>query len=260
MSRNRANGATPVDITEMFDEIADKPCVPYPSLTRDELLALADAPLLNDADDAGWWDALTVQARHEVLATAQRGLLARGLVSIDRSDAEQLDIGRPLRTVLALRRAPAFVTLIGNTRHPSPVLRCYGAVDADGRIAVLIEARVITGVAEYLLCSPSYAATTAARLLLAPPDAEDPEAVEGPQELGGRIVRRRLEIFPPGSLHHGHRYLAFAGKTAGALASVDDDGHAGQPREAGEQTVAELIAGHWGADAVAASLPRAPRR
>lgn len=241
----------PAEVAAIFDEFADRPFVAYPSLTRDELFALGDSPLFVDTDDAAWWGGLAEDTRPEVLASAQRGLLARGLVDIDSTDNARLDVSSRLRILLALRAAPAFVTLVGNYRHPSPILRCYGVLGPDERVAVLVEARVITGVAEYLLCRPNYAATTVARLLLAPPDTEDPEAVPAPDELGARMVRRRLELFPPGSMERGRRFLAHAGLAAGALAEVDADGHAGPAREATEQSVVDLVTESWAADAVA---------
>ncbi len=231
---------------QLFDQFGDEPFVPYPTLTRDELLSLNDAPLLRDTEDSAWWAGLDERTRAEVFATAQRGLLARGLVSIDPADARQLDITARVRTVLALRSAPAFVTLVGNAGQPSPGLRCYGVLGPDEQVAVLVEARIITGVAEYLLCRPNYAATVVTRFLFAPPDGSDPAAEPAPAALGSRMVQRRLELFAPGALDRGRRYLASAGTSAGALAPVDADGRAGQARGVTEQAVVELVSSTWG--------------
>ncbi len=88
--------------------------------------------------------------------------------------------------------------------------------------------------------------------MLAAPDADDPDAVEGPEELGGRIARRRLEMFAPGRLDNARRFVAFAGTTSAAVATVDGDGHAADPHEMSEHELVELVEDGWRGDAAAA--------
>jgi hypothetical protein len=243
----------PAEVVRLFEALGEEQFVRYPSLTRDELISIGDQPMLHDAEDLAWWDGLDEGTRAQVRATAQRGLLARGLVSLDGSDPAVLDVSSPLRTVLALRRVPAFVTLVGPAAGRSPTLRCYGVLGPDSRTAVLLEARILTGVAEYLLCTPAYAATAVTRFLFAPPDPDDPAAVPAEAELGGRMVLRRLELFPPGELSDGRRFVAVAGVSAGALAPVGSDGRPGPAAQVSEQSVVDLVSAHWAGDTVAAA-------
>ncbi len=236
----------PFAVEQLFDDLGDEEYVSYPPLTRDELVGLGDEPLLRDIEDLTWWSDLDERTRTEVSATAQRGLLARGLVALDPAGATRIDVTPRVRTVLALRSAPAFVTLVGNVGRPSPTLRCYGVLGPEQRVAVLVEARIMTGIAEYLLCRPAYAAGVVTRFLLAPPDASDPDARPAPDGLGTHVVQRRLELFPPGSLDRGQRFLASAGTAAAALAPVGPDGHAGQARSVSERSVLDLVAATWG--------------
>jgi hypothetical protein len=201
----------------LLDDLDGHESVPYPSLTRDELLSLGDEPLLLDTDDVEWLDRLSPGTRAEVVATAQRGLVARDLVSA--RDAETLDVDRRVRMILALRRVPAFVTLAGSASD-HPVFRCYGVLGPDGTAAVLVEVRRMPGVGEYRLCTPRYAAGVVSRFLLTPSPG-----------------RRRLEMFPPGSLTHGERYFVVP---PGTLRTPS-----GQESPATPGGLAELITARW---------------
>ena len=53
-----------------------------PSLTREELIALGDNPVLRSAEDDAWWAGLDEAAQVAVLFTARRGLVARDLLRV----------------------------------------------------------------------------------------------------------------------------------------------------------------------------------
>lgn len=243
------------DLQARLAELAEVDHVGYPPLTRDELLSLGDRPAFADRADLTWWGGLDERTRAEVRATAQRGLLARCLASIDRDEPTALVVDDRLALVLAVRTMPAFVTVAGNAASGDPMLRCYGVLDAGGSLAaVLLEARLLPGVSEFVLGTPHYAATALTRLLYAPPDQSDPAATSADHPAGGVLVRR-MEMFPPGITSGGRRYLIMAAATAGALATVDAAGRPGPLTEITEQAVVDLVLSGWSDDAARAAAP-----
>jgi hypothetical protein len=241
------------ELGDQLAQLADADHVEYPAITRDELIALNDAPAFADTADLSWWGGLTDSTRDELRASAQRGLLARGLVTLDPDDPARLVVDDRIGFVLAVRSVPAFVTIAGNVSSADPMLRCYGILGHSAELAaVLVEARLLPGVSEFVLGTPTYAATALTRCLYAQPDATDPDAV-AVHNPAKRVVVRRMEMFPPGVRSGGRRYLALAGVTAGALAAVDATGRRGPLAEVTEQGVIDLVLAGWTDDAVRAA-------
>ena len=87
--------------------------VRLPRLTREELAALGDRPILVDAEDRAWWDGLDDSRRAEITTTARHGLLARELA---RPDGDGLELDGRLKFILAVRSAPAWLASRPATR------------------------------------------------------------------------------------------------------------------------------------------------
>lgn len=238
---------------KVFAELAEVDHVDYPALTRDELISLGDTPAFADRADLAWWGGLDDATRAELRASAQRGLLARGLARIDTEDPTKLAVEDRVARTLAVRSLPAFVTIAGNVSSADVALRCHGILDEqDALAAVLLEARLLPGISEFVLATPAYAATALTRFLFAEPDPADPGAV-AVQNPAKRVVVRRMEMFPAGVVSGGRRYLVLAGVMAGALATVDDTGRRGPLTEVTEQAVIDLVLAGWADDAVRAA-------
>lgn len=86
------------------------------SLTREELRGVGDDPLLANAADTLWWEALGEREQELVLETAQRGLLARNL--LEPSGEAGLRATEEVRVVLAARTAPDWIMVLGEPGAP----------------------------------------------------------------------------------------------------------------------------------------------
>ena len=199
--------------------------VRLPRLTREELVALGDRPVLVDADDRSWWAGLDRDQQREIVTTAQHGLIARDLA---RPDGDGLELDGRLKFVLAVRSAPAWLGVAsGDTR-----LLAHG-VDLPEGPFVLLEHRPLPGVANFvgMKAEPGVDAIVAF-LLRSPADGED-------------VVSRRLEVLHPEPEPDTQRRILLVGRREARVAPVSADGVAGEPvptdPAALRATVLELI-------------------
>ena len=231
------------EVAALLERLDGVDHVDLPTLTREELLSLGDLPAFGDADDLAWWGGLSSETRDEVAAGAQRGLLGRRLIGPD-ADPTRVRVDPDLQVTLAIRSAPAFLTVVGVPGRPTPSVRALGVLDEHGAVsAVLLERRPVAGVCDFVLASESYAAMAVTRFLFEPPTADDPDArpVDSPLQ---RVLLRRVETFAAGD-PTGVRHLAYAGVTAGALAPIDARGHAGVPVPVTEASMIDTVRAEW---------------
>jgi hypothetical protein len=234
-------------LDRLLDRLEQEPAFRLPTLTREELCALEDRPVLADAEDAHWWSSLEAAVRAEVVSATQRGLLARGLVRVG-SDRSRLELTDPVRLVLAVRAAPSFALLAHSDapaadRGPIGALRVYGidrpAADGAGPDArpVLLESRPVPGVVDFLLARAASAAAGIADLLL------DPSTV--PTTAGPRsAVVRRLELVRPrrGPVRPApERRLILVGRSSARICTASPEGVAGEPAPVDHDALVRLV-------------------
>jgi hypothetical protein len=181
--------------------------VRLPRLTREELAALSDAPVLADAEDRSWWAGLDDRQRKEVTTAAWRGLMARDLA---RQSAEGLQLDARLKFITGVRSAPAWLAVAsGETR-----LVAYG-VDLPEGPYMLVEHRPVPGVANFVgIKAEPGADAVVAFLLRAPAEGED-------------VVTRRLEVLHPEPEPDTQRRILLVGRREARIAPVSADGVAG---------------------------------
>ena len=182
--------------------------VRLPRLTREELAALSDRPVLADAEDSSWWAGLDDGQRKEITTAAWRGLMARDLV---RQSRDGLEVDGRLKFITGVRSAPAWLAVAsGETR-----LIAHG-VDLPEGPFVLIEHRPVPGVANFVgvKLEPGADAITAF-LLRSPADGED-------------VVTRRLEVLHPEHDPDTQRRILLVGRREARIAPVSVDGVAGE--------------------------------
>jgi len=85
--------------------------VTLPTLTREELVALGDAPVLADGADAQWWTGLDADARQLVVQAAQRGLVARRLLTA-RPGQDELFVADEVQVILRARHEPSWLVVL----------------------------------------------------------------------------------------------------------------------------------------------------
>jgi len=84
-----------------------------PTLTREELRALEDEPVVALVEEDRWWSSLPDAERTQIRAAAARGLLARDLVWPSRDAAQQLQAHPDLALLLIARHEPTWVMALG---------------------------------------------------------------------------------------------------------------------------------------------------
>ncbi len=164
-----------------------------PTLTREELRALEDEPVIELIEEQRWWSGLDDERRTEVRAAALRSLLARDLVWPSGEDAAEIETDADLALLLASRHAPSWVLALGEI----PVVGDGSTVPDPVRGAVLIcgtpeddhDQAVICAHVEGLYLNrlaPRDAATeTAASWLLRVPSTP------------GEVVQRTVDVLAP---------------------------------------------------------------
>lgn len=233
------------EVGTLAELLAGNDHVVHPTLTREQLIAAGDRPVCTDVRDLQWWNGLTDEARVEVAAAAQKALLAADQVRLDADRPGEVVLSPALQAITTIRSAPAFVSVAGGERIDEPTMRCFGLhLDDPAEVAVLLEARVFPGISEFLLGTATWAAGMLTRFVLAPPGSHDPDAAEVGAPLG-RVVVRRLQLFPPGRWDGGQRIRVYAGVTGGAVEDIAPDGTGSGPGATTEQALAGRILTAW---------------
>jgi hypothetical protein len=173
-----------------------------PALTREELFALGDRPVLAHGGDLAWWTGLDAPTRQVVVDTAQRGLVARRLLVGGDPPGPALVAAEEVQVVLRARREPSWIMVLGEpaqsgrpsdgdpsdegqARGPGYQVALTGIdLGSSPGAAVLISARV-EGIYVNRLATPVVAFDEAVEWLLRPVPAE--------------LVRvgRTVEVLPP---------------------------------------------------------------
>lgn len=114
-----------------------------PSLTREELFSLGDAPQLVHAGDVEWWSGLDDAGRALVAQTAQRGLIARNLL-VAEPGRDDFVADRLVQVVLRARREPSWLIVLREPETSVDTWLVASGIDLDAHrtAAVLISARV----------------------------------------------------------------------------------------------------------------------
>jgi hypothetical protein len=185
--------------------------VRLPRLTREELVALGDRPVLVDADDQAWWDGLDAGQREEVTATAWRGLLARDLAR-HRKKGEGIQVDGRLTFIRDVRAAPAWLAVA----TAETTLRAYG-IDLPEGPYVLIEHRPTPGIAHFVGAKADPGVEAVVTYLLRAPGA------------GEGVRTRRLEVVHPEPHPDTQRRILLVGDHEARIATVAADGVAGDP-------------------------------
>lgn len=146
--------------------------VQLPALTREELRALGDQPVLGHGGDDAWWAELDVPARELVVETAQRGLIARNLIVGSDGDPP-LRVADPVQVVLRARHEPAWILVVAqpspDSTTPAAQVALYGIDLAEHDTAAVLIAARIEGIYAHRLTVPTVAVDAAVEWLLAPP-------------------------------------------------------------------------------------------
>jgi hypothetical protein len=225
----------------IVNRLAAQPDVRLPSLTREELYALGDQPVLADAGDVHWWQALDQTTQEVVAESAQRSLIARNLLVPDSDGHRTLTVADEVQIILAARRAPSWLMVLGEPGLGAPT---FGAAHAQSGVqialtgidlrahqtaAVLISAR-IQGIYAHRLVTPALAMDEAAIWLTRAPTADQGQI--------GRSVETILpaEAEPTRVGNPGQpaptrrtRALVLSDENQWVLAVLDPDGSPGQP-------------------------------
>lgn len=216
----------PIDLsTAVLALLGEHGDASLPSLTREELRALGDRPVLGHGGDDAWWDGLDEPARRLVVETAQRGLIARELIQAAEGEPP-LRVSDVVQVVLRARHEPAWIVVVGEPSEdpsvPAAQVALYGIdLAAQETAAVLIAAR-IEGIYAHRLTSPARAMDAAVEWLLAPP-ATDTSTV-------GRTVEALLPRDPQvRNTIADVRAIVLGTGREWRLAQLDDAGRAGEP-------------------------------
>jgi len=180
--------------------------VTLPTLTREELTSLGDAPVLAHRGDTQWWDDLAADARQLVVQTAQRGLVARRLLTA-RPGQDELFVADEVQVILRARHEPSWLLVL---REPGEIEQADVRVVVSGidlhaheTAAALIEIRV-DGIYGHRLAASLTAVDAVLGWLLRPPAAGDAtvgRTVEAltPAEVGTAVTHQRAILIGTGA-------------------------------------------------------------
>ena len=201
--------------------MADSPVVDkiLPTLTREELRALEDDPVIGLVEEDQWWTDLSEVERQSIRSAATRSLLARDLVwpTTDNRAATDPDLALLLNT----RSAPTWLLALGERWLPGDgssvpdsdaprgaVLVC-GTAEEDADNAVICAP--VEGLYLNRLTTRELAVQAAADWMLRVPS--DPDLV----------VQRTVDVLVPG-LPRRHGLVMGVGKTDWVFTEVRPDG------------------------------------
>ncbi len=144
-----------------------------PTLTREELFTLSDAPALEHAGDVAWWRGLDDIGRELVRQTAERGLVARKLLT-PTPDGGSLVVDPRVHVVARARAEPSWLAVLGEPANSDVQVVAHG-IDLAPAVttAVLLSARV-EGVYLNRLLAPEDALEALAQWLLRDPVDDEP--------------------------------------------------------------------------------------
>lgn len=197
-----------------------------PSLTREELFTLSDEPVLAHGADRQWWQSLSDDGRELVAQTAQRGLVARNLLTAA-ADVDGLSVDDRVCVILRARREPAWLVVMGEPADSDVQIVANGIdLEPDVSAAALVSARL-----EGVYLNRLVAATDAVPILV-------DWLLREPRESSGR-TGRTVEIVRPRHPDAVEEVTATraivlgAGGAGWVIADVDaDTSQPGEPRTA----------------------------
>lgn len=156
----------------VLDILADPGDGTLPSLTREELFTLSDAPALAHAGDREWWHGLDATARELVAQTAQRGLVARNLL-LAAEGGDGLVIDRRIRTILRARSEPSWLAVLGEPANTDVQIVASGIDLRDAQTAAALVSARLEGIYLNRLVSPADALDTLADWLVREPQQDE---------------------------------------------------------------------------------------
>lgn len=165
--------AEPIDLAAaVLAILAERGDAQLPALTREELRALGDQPVLGHGGDDAWWSGLDKPVRQLVVETAQRGLIARNLIVGSDGDPP-LRVADAVQVVLRARHEPAWIVVVAepspDSTVPATQVALYGIDLAEHDTAAVLIAARIEGIYAHRLARPAVAIDAAVGWLLAPP-------------------------------------------------------------------------------------------
>ncbi|WP_375488718.1 hypothetical protein [uncultured Jatrophihabitans sp.] len=183
-----------------------------PSLTREDLFTLSDAPTLEHPGDVAWWTGLDDGGRDLVRQTAERGLLARQLLTSS-PDGTAFVLDPRVHVIARARAEPSWLLVLGEPANSDVQIVGYG-IDLAARetAAVLVSAR-LEGVYLNRLLPPATAIDVLIEWLTRPTPGSEPT---------GRTVELITPHTEGDERREQHiRAIVLASNDAYALAEVD---------------------------------------
>lgn len=193
--------------------------IALPALTREDLLALSDDPVLAHAGDAAWWGALDDVARELVLQTAQHGLIARNLLTAAPGGTALL-VADDVRLILQARSNPSWLVVLGEPASTDMHLTAAGIDMSDHSTSAALLAARIAGVYAHRLARSDIAVDAVVEWLLRAPIAS-----AGP-------TGRTIEVITPGSAAgalRDRRAIVLGDGSGWVLSTVSADDRPGPP-------------------------------
>lgn len=221
----------------VLDILAEPGDGTLPSLTREEMFALSDEPVLAHGGDRTWWDGLDDVGRELVQQTAQRGLVARNLLVAALDDDGLLVDGR-VRAILRARAEPSWLVVLGEPANTDVQIVASGIdLHADETTASLVSAR-LAGIYLNRLVAPASAVDILADWLTRGAQQDD--------EATGRTIeilapRRPGAVGPATSV----RAIVLGDGASWVLSEVNaQTGEPGDPRPTSGAELREWLAAH----------------
>jgi hypothetical protein len=221
--------------------LGDAQDISLPSLTREELVAMGDEPMLAEAEDELWWQAQSDEVREALVGASHRGLVARGLLKPDLETGGLVAVDT-VRVVLETRRHPSWLCVVREPVAQDETRVVIAGIERDDAPpAAMITAR-IEGIHLSRLMGADEAVGEAVRWLT---DTEFHTDTPNGMDPAGRPLLRAVEVLlprRPGVREEmgDRRALLVAVDSSWRLAEVDAQGTT-QP----EQQVGPDEVGAW---------------
>jgi hypothetical protein len=205
-----------------------------PSLTREELFTLSDVPALEHAGDVAWWNGLDDTGRDLVRQTAERGLVARRLLT-PAPDGDGLVVDPLVRIVIRARAEPSWLVVLGEPANTDIQVVAHGIDIEDHRTAAVLLTARVEGVHLNRVVAPGGALDVAVAWLLRDPVGDAPTG-------------RTVEVITPhrdgdGEHEHHHRGIVFGTPEHWVLSEVRAQDHTpGEPSPTGAESLRVWLA------------------